>query len=114
MAFGDWDEVTATYKNALGHKRYGKLAERMLSLVDQIRRLPTLELVIPGTSLLTLFLVVPGITTRVNVIWNEDNVYRVYLYHSELEVVEEQLVEQNEVIHVIEHYLEQLRQQPSS
>ncbi|MCD4686813.1 MAG: hypothetical protein K8S97_12845 [Anaerolineae bacterium] len=89
MAYGSWDAVERNYReNFVPHTResktgLGKLvyahALAMLDLIPLLRAHPGFEAVVPGTSLSTLTLKVPGKRTQICV-WYEDGFYEVYWY----------------------------------
>jgi hypothetical protein len=110
MAYGNWDEVVETFERAVKHASYGELAQKMLVLVKQLKEHPSVQGMIPGTSLLTLFLELPGRHIKLNVIWYEEGEFRVYLDDPEFNVVDEKVVDEDHVIQSIEEYIDRLRE----
>lgn len=118
MAFGDWTEVAETFAMAVNHKQYGELSRKMLALVETIKDQFSPDLAIPGTSLLTLFFALPNVSTRkdviwdgraVYVIWQSDDIFKVWLEHREKDAVDEKYVPSAEVVPTVKSYLRQLR-----
>jgi hypothetical protein len=121
MAFGSWDDVIRTYEMALvwcdsNEKRlqeYHAHATAMLDLIPQLRNLPAFRNVRPGTSHLTLFFELPENTASLNVWYEGEDNYRVYLYRPDLgefgAVIDEIIVNSVKLLIVLQDYLKSLQ-----
>jgi len=109
MAFGDWNKVIQSY-NRTDLGRYEEVAQRMLSIAEEIRMHTTLKNVIPGTSLFELFLIIPEASSRINVIWDHDNIYKIYLSSPSSNLPSEIFVNRDDVTRTIDTYISALRE----
>lgn len=105
MATEDWNQVVETYERVVGHYRYGELAEKMLDLVNGLRVLPVLSGAKVWTSLLTLVIRVPKMSTTIDICWFEGDFYTVELPGTEQNIRKEKTLTQNEVGPVVERCL---------
>src|SRR5687767_11399979 len=113
MALGNWDSVIEWY-GRIDHGRYEEVAQRMLSIAEEIQKRPTLKDVIPGTSLLELFLLIPEASSRINVVWDHDAIYKIYLNSPSSDLASEVFVKRDEVAGVIDSYITALRENSST
>lgn len=121
MAFGSWDDVLKEYEMALvgcdsSEKRlqeYHAHATAMLDLIPQLRNLSAFRNVKPGTSHLTLFFQLLENTTSLNVWYEGEGNYVVYLYRPYLgefgAVIDEIIVKRDMLLIVLQDYLTSLQ-----
>jgi hypothetical protein len=122
MAFGSWDDVIRDYEMALvwcdssSSKRlqaYYAHATAMLDLIPQLRNLSTFRNVKPGTSHLTLFFQLPENRISLNVWYEGEGNYLVYLYRADLDefgtVIDKIIVNSDMLLAVLQDYLKTLQ-----
>ena len=109
MAFGDWDDVIRVYKETYLNSKYHLHARAMLDLIPQIRTLPSFADVLPSTSHGTLLLEFHVSGTSLNVWYERSETYRVYLLHPDDTETGKRLVPANELIAVLEEYLQKIK-----
>jgi hypothetical protein len=108
MAPGSWEDIKQWYGQA-NVGRYADLAQRMLSLSEELQANPALDGVIPGTSLLELFLLIPEVHSRINIIWDHDDTYRIRINPSATILPSEIYVQRPEVAPQLDVYISTLR-----
>lgn len=109
MAYGNWDKIFETFQRAVGHARYGKLAEQMLQMSTQVRpQIASLEAsgFVPGTSLLTFCLWGPG-SGQIDIIWEEGDLFEVRLMKKDC-AEEASIVPMKDVAQTIQRYAQKI------
>ncbi len=116
MAFGSWDDVIREYKEGYLNTKYATHARRMLRLIPQIKDLPDLADALPGTSHGTFFLRFPHSRKTLNIWYEGNEEYQIYLYHpdggerGEGIESEKRLVRSGDIVEVLQDYLQKMQQ----
>lgn len=116
MAYGNWNDIVKEYQGIYSKSpRTSEHAHGMLRLIPELRNMPGIEQLVPGTSHATLFLKSPSKLTEICV-WFENELYIIYLYDSSLDVSEYEHYDDekvkvtfNEVISVLLDFIDRVR-----
>lgn len=109
MAYGDWEEVMNTYRDHFLNSKYSSHAQAMIELIPILRESLTDDTILPGTSLATLVLHVPDKKVNVNIWYEADSGYNIYLYHPMKGEIEAITVKKDAVLAAIDNFLQKAR-----
>lgn len=107
MARGSWKEIHQVFASALSHNEYGTLADKMLVLSKHLEKNLDLKGMVQGTSLLTLTFLLPDSSNSLHVIWEHDDVYKLYAYGNEGIVQSPRLIRLSQAVRAIDEYRQQ-------
>jgi hypothetical protein len=114
MAFGSWEAILDEYQSLIGgqyilRQDYAEHIAAMVELINLIREHEAFTDVIPGTSLITLFMGIPKNAKVVKVWYSQEKGYQVYLYHPDEADKASVYVNREQILETLVEYLHKLR-----